>query len=250
MGHVSATERARCSRAKLRKDLSTALATVAVLVTLGGCVAPIEVKQASKAQLELLTTLDTAASELQQSLGQFHQIIEARIREEGHIWIAKQAIEVAYPAAAAEATVTADALFKGHKELVQPWIDYAFVSDDIDATIARLQDRMKKTTDPALKIQLDNEEQTWQRRKLALTKKPAAVKQIEAVIVDDLNSEKKSAADINKVLDVLRAQIALMKQMAGRIDAWLAIDVTVTQEQADALRQAVSAAAGNLGGTK
>jgi hypothetical protein len=250
MRHVSETERARCSCAKLRKDLSTALAAVAVLVTLGGCVAPIEVKQASKAQLELLTTLDTAASELQQSLGQFHQIIEARIREEGRIWIAKQAIEVAYPAAAAEATVTADALFKGHRELVQPWIDYAFVSADIDATIARLQDRRRKATDPALQIQLDNEVLTWQNRKLGLAKKPEAVKQIEAVIVDDLNGEGKTAEEINKVLVILRAQIALMKQMAARIDAWLAIDVTVTQEQADALRQAVSTAAGSLGGAK
>jgi hypothetical protein len=41
-----------------------------------------------------------------------------------------------------------------------------------------------------------------------------------------------------------------MKQMAVRIDAWLAIDVTVTQDQADALRQAVSSAAGSLGGGK
>jgi hypothetical protein len=248
MRDPSAAERAQYFCAKVRKGISTVLATVAALAALGGCVAPIEVKQASKAQLELLTTLDAATAELQQSLGQFHQSIETRIREEGRIRIAKQAIEVAYPAAAAEATVTADALFNGHKESVQPWIDYAFV--DIDATIARIQESRKKTNNPALQIQLDNEELTWQRRKLTLAQKPSAVKQIEAVIVDNLDSEKKTAAEINKVLDILRAQIALMKQMAGRIDAWLAIDVTVTQEQAEALRQAVSTAAGSLGGTK
>src|SRR5262249_44654311 len=112
------------------------------------------------------------------------------------------------------------------------------------------QERRNKVTDPALKIQLDNEEQTWQRRKLFLTKKPPAVKQIEATIMDDLNGEMMTAAEINKVLDILRAQIAVMKQMAGRIDAWLAIDVTVTEEQADALGQAFSAAATSLGGAK
>jgi hypothetical protein len=252
MRNISATERAQCRWAKMCKPSSTALTAmvaVAALVALGGCVTPIEVKQASKAQLELLTALDAAADELQQSLGQFHRSIEARTREEGRIWVAKQAIEVAYPDSS-DVTVTADALFKGHKESIQPWIDYAFLSDDIDATIARIKERMKKTTDPALKIQLDNEEQTWQRRKIALAKKPSAVKQIEAVIVDDLNGEMKTAAEIHNVLDILRAQIAVMKQMAGRIDAWLAIDVTVTQEQADGLRQAFSAAAGSLGGAK
>jgi hypothetical protein len=194
-----------------------------------------------------LTTLDSAADDLRQSLSQFHKSIEARIREEGRIRIAKQAIEVASPSTST-ATITADALFTGHKDTVQPWIDYAF--DDIDATISRIQDRITKTTDPALKIQLQNEELTWQRRKLALPKKPDAVKKIEAVIVDNLKGEMKTAADIDKVLGILRAQIAVMKQLATRVDAWLAIDVTVTQDQADALRQAFSAAAGNLGGGK
>ena len=109
---------------------------------------------------------------------------------------------------------------------------------------------MKKAADPALKIQLENEKLTWERRKLALGGKPAAVTQIEAIIVDDLNGEIQTAAEIDKTLDILRAQIALMKQLAARVDAWLAIDVTVTQDQADALRQAFSAAAGSLGGAK
>ena len=248
MRNISATERAQCFCAKVRKDLSTTLAAVAALVAFGGCVAPIEVKQASKAQLELLTTLDAATAELQQSMGQFHQSIEAHIREEGRIWIAKQAIEVAYPAKAPEAMVTADALFNGHKESVQPWIDNAFF--DIDAAIARIQESLKDTKNPALQTQLKIEEQTLQKRKLALPKKPEKVAEIEAEIVASLDSEKKTATEINKVLDILRAQIALMKQMAARIDAWLAIDVTVTQEQADALRQAVSTAAGSLGGAK
>lgn len=252
MRNVSATKRAQGPWAKLRNTSASALIFMLfamALIAFGGCVTPIEVKQASKAQLELLGSLDSATSDLQQSLGQFHRSLEARIREEGRIWIARQAIEVAYPAGS-DATVTADALFNGHKESVQPWIDYAFLSEDIDATIARLQARRSKATDPALKIQLENEEQTWQRRKLFLVKKPPAVKEIEAVIMDDLKSEMMTAADINKLLDILRAQIAVMKQMAGRIDAWLAIDVTVTQEQADALRQAFSDATASLRGAK
>lgn len=252
MTNVSASKRAPDRWVKLRNTSSSALIgmfAVVLLIALGGCVTPIEVKQASKAQLELLTSLDDATGDLQQSLGQFHRSLEARIREEGRIWIAKQAIEVAYPAGS-DAMITADALFNGHKESIQPWIDYAFLSDDIDATIARLQQRKNKATDPALKIQLENEEQTWQRRKLLLLKKPPAVKQIEAAIMDDLQGEMMTAAEIDKVLDILRAQIAVMKQIAGRIDAWLAIDVTVTQEQADALRQAFSAAAASMRGAK
>jgi hypothetical protein len=225
------------------------IAAITVLGALGGCVTPIEVKQASKTQLDLLTTLDTATGELQQSLGQFHKSIEARIQEEGRIWIAKQAIEAANPGEP-KTEVTADDLFKAHKNNVQPWIDYAFLSADIDATIGRIQDRLKKATDPSLRIQLEIEEQTWQKRKLALLNKPEAVKQIEAVIVDDLNGEIATAANVNKVLEILRAQIALMKQLAARVDSWLAIDVTVTQDQADALRQAFSAAAAGLGGAK
>ena len=46
---------------------------VAGMIALGACATPIEVKQASKAQLELLTTLEHAAEDLQQSLGQFHR---------------------------------------------------------------------------------------------------------------------------------------------------------------------------------
>lgn len=218
-----------------------------LLLAVSGCVSPIEVKQASKAQLELIAVLDGAASDLQQSLGQFHRGLEARTREEGRIWIARQAIAVAYPDTST-VQVTADDLFKGHKDNVQPWIDYAFLSGDIDDTIKRLEDRLKKAQDRALKVQLENEIGTWQRLQARLLNKPKPVAEIEALIVDDLNGQAQTAASVNKTMEVLRAQIALMKQMAARIDAWLSIDVTVTQEQADSLRQAISNAAGSLGG--
>src|SRR5262249_39303276 len=138
---------------------------------LGGCVTPIEVKQASKAQLELLNTLDSATADLQQSLAQFNRNIEARTREEGRIWVAKQAIEVAIPASS-NAMVTSDDLFKSYKQSVQPWIDYAFLSNDIEATIAALKERRTKATNPALQVQLDNEVLTWERRKLTLAGQP------------------------------------------------------------------------------
>jgi outer membrane murein-binding lipoprotein Lpp len=232
-----------------RSALIMALAAVVMQFAVSGCVSPIEVKQASKAQLDLIAALDSATSDLQQSLGQFQHSLEARTREEGRIWIAKQAIAVAYPETSTN-EVTSDDLFKGHTEAVQPWIDYAFLSQDIDDTIKRLEDRLQKAKDPALKIQLTNEIQTWKLRQARLANKPKAVEEIEAVIVDDLNGQAQTASTVDKTIEILRAQIALMKQMAVRIDAWLAIDVTVTQDQADALRQAVSSAAGSLGGGK
>ena len=232
-----------------RSVLIVTLAASALQLAVSGCVSPIEVKQASKAQLDLIAALDGATSDLQQSLGQFHRSMEARTRVEGRIWVAKQSIAVAYPETSTK-EVTSDELFKAHKEAVQPWIDYAFLSKDIDDTMKRLEKRLQKAKDPALKIQLTNELQTWQLRQARLANKPKAVEEIEALIVDDLNGQIQTASTVDKVLEILRAQIALMKQMAARIDAWLAIDVTVTQEQADALRQAVSSAAGDLGGGK
>src|SRR5262245_15481206 len=168
--------------------LIIALAAAVMQFAVSGCVSPIEVKQASKAQLDLIATLDTATSDLQQSLGQFQHSLEARTREEGRIWVAKQAIAVAYPETSTN-EVTSDDLFKGHKEAVQPWIDYAFLSQDIDDTIKRLENRLQKAKDPALKIQLTNEIQTWKLRQARLANKPKAVEEIEAVIVDDLDGQ-------------------------------------------------------------
>lgn len=225
------------------------LAVLGSLAVLGGCVTPVEVKQASKAQLELLATLDGAVGDLQQSLDQFHKSKEARIQEEGRIWIARQAIETKFPKTP-KRLVTADDLFEAHKTEVQPWIDYAFLAGDVQAAIARIDERLKVVKDSALRTQLTLEKQDWQKLQLELAKKPEAVKQIEGVIVADLNDEKETATNVNKLLEILRAQVALMKQLAARVDAWLAIDVTVTQEQADALKSGFSAAATALGGAK
>ena len=194
------------------------LAAIALQLTVSGCVSPIEVKQASKAQLDLIAALDGATSDLQQSLGQFHRSLAARTREEGRVWVAKQAIALAYPETSTT-QVTSDELFKGHKDAVQPWIDYGLLSKDIDDTIKRLEERLQKAKDPALKVQLTNELQTWQLRQARVASKPKAVEEIEALIVDDLNGQIQTASTVDKALEVLRAQIALMKQMAARIDA-------------------------------
>jgi hypothetical protein len=229
--------------------------TMAILVALGslavlsGCVTPIEVKQASKAQLDLLTTLDGAVGDLQQSFDQFSKSKQARIQEDGRIWIARQAIAAAFPKDK-KSLVTADSLFDAHKNAVQPWIDYAFLADDIQAAIDRIDARLKKVTDSALQTQLTLEKQDWKKLQGELANKPEPVKQIESVIVDDLNNEQKTAVGVKKLLDVLRAQVALMKQLAGRVDAWLAIDVTITQEQADSLKATFSSATTALGGAK
>ena len=67
-------------------------------------------------------------------------------------------------------------------------------------------------------------------------------------MLDDLAAEAKAATSVNDLLDILRAQIAVMKSMAQKVDAWVATDVTVTQEQADALKASLSAAAKALQG--
>jgi len=235
----------------MRRESKSALTsvTLSMLVLVAGCVTPIEVKQASKTQLELLGVLGAAVVDLQSSLDSFHKDKQARIRQEGRIWIARQAIEVSYPLGSNSKT-TADMLFETHKRNVQPWIDYAFLTDDVATTIRRLDERLKTTIDPSLKVQLTNEKLDWERLQLVLANKPSAVKQIEAVITDDLQAEQETAARVDKVLDILRAQIASMKELASRVDAWLAIDVTITQEQADALKSGFSRAASALGGNK
>ena len=226
-----------------------ALTVAGVLAGSAGCVTPIEVKQASKAQLDLLGALDTAAATLQRSLDEFHEANRQRILQDGRIRVARQAIDVAYPEGS-KAKVTADALFAGHKKTVQPWIDSAFQGTTLDAQLHELDLKLQKVTDPALRIQLTNQKQDIEKRKQELGTPPEAVQKMAKTVGDALDAETKTADSTDKALQILRAQIALMKALASRVDAWLAIDVAVTQNQADALRSSFDAATKALGGAK
>src|SRR5262249_30911745 len=109
----------------IRLPWITSLSLSLELLLAAGCATPPEVKTASRAQLELIGSLDEATAALADGLAAFHQDQQARIRAEGRVLIAKQAINVA--AADTNATTTVDGLFKVSTEQVRPWVDNAFV---------------------------------------------------------------------------------------------------------------------------
>jgi len=214
-----------------------------------GCASPIEIKTAARAEVNLINALDEAVVNLQTGLAHFHGVQAARIREEGRALIARQAIDAAFPPTQTQAKVTADKLFEEHKAAVQPWIDYAFQSPDLDASIERLEKRKEKVADPLLKAAIEKQLQDLKVQRLDATAgKPKVVQDIEKIVLDDLAAEENTAKRADNLLDILRAQIAVMKNMAEKVDAWLAIDVTLTQGQTDALKASLSAATKALQG--
>jgi hypothetical protein len=222
------------------------IATIALV----GCASPIEIKTAARAEVNLINALDEAVVNLQTGLTHFHEAQAARIREEGRVLIAQQAIDAAFPFTHEQPVkVTADKLFEKHKAAVQPWIDYAFRAPDFDASIERLEKRKEKITDPLLKAAIEKQLQDLKVQKMDATAgKPKPVQDIEKIVLDDLAAEEIAAKRVDDLLDILRAQIAVMKNMAEKVDAWLAIDVTMTPEQADALKASLSAATKALQG--
>ncbi len=229
------------------KRMIYAFSLAAIAVLHSGCATPSEIKTASHAQLELLRALDDSTLALQEGLSQYHGGEGVRIRQEGRMLIARQAINVA---ATDTNAATADGLFETSNKKVRPWVDYAFAEPDIDAAIKKTADRQNQTTNSLLKLSLQNDLEDLQLLKAALSQKPKDVQEIEAIILSDLNQEKKASEDVSNSLRLLKAQVALMKAMATTIDNWLTIDVTVTQAQADALKKAFSEAQGALGGGK
>jgi hypothetical protein len=222
-----------------------------IILVLAGCATPIEVKTASKAQLSVLETLDTAIGDLQQAFDQFHSDKEARIREEGRMLVARQAIATVYPQNRPMKQITADALFESYNVNVRPWIDNALLWRDLDDQVTSLTEQIAGTTDPALKGRYTLALQDLQEVRARIIKnKPKAVAEIEEVIAGDLDRERQTAADVDQLLGVLRSQIAVMKSLATKVDAWLALDVSVSQEQADSLKEALVGAGKQLEGGK
>jgi outer membrane murein-binding lipoprotein Lpp len=218
------------------------------MMLLAGCATPVEVKTASKAQLSLVEALDTAILDLQQALDQFHSDKEARIKEEGRMLVARQAIDALYPQSQPMKQITADALFESYNANVRPWIDNALLWRDIDDQIASLAKQIAGTSNPARKGQLTLDLQDLQEaRARIIQNKPNAVAEIEQVILGDLERERQTANSIDQLLEILRAQVAVMKSLATRVDAWLALDVSVSQEQTDSLKEALVGAGKKLG---
>ena len=154
--------------------------SIAALALLhGGCATPSEIKTASRAQIELIGALDDATRSLQEGLSQFHREQEVRIRQEGRMLIARQAINVVVPNV--NETATADALFETSNTKVRPWVDYAFAQPDVDAAIKRTEDRLNRTTDTFLRGSLQNDLDDLKLLQAMLSNKPKDVKEIEVI---------------------------------------------------------------------
>lgn len=225
------------TRARQRISRLASVGLLGIAILLQGCATPIEVKNASRAQMELIDTLDRAVANLQTALDQFHRDKEARILEEGRMLVARQAIDVAV--SNSNSMVTADQLFDTYKKKVEPWVDNAFSVLSIDQQIVALKKGVKGATDPVLKVAMQND---LDDLKTLNANKPKRVKEIESSIMGDLNKERKTAKQNHKMLEILRDQVVLMSAMHEKVDAWLAIDITVTQDQVDALKEAFTSA--------
>jgi hypothetical protein len=226
-----------------------AIAVLAIAMLFQGCVTPIEIKRASLAQIELIDSIDGAVVDLQSALDQFHGEKANRILAEGYMLIARNAIDVAV--SNSNSMVTADQLFDTYKQKIEPWVDNAFRIPFIDDRIAALEKKIVAATDPVLRVSMQNDLDDLKLLKATLENKPKPVKDIESIIMEDLKKERMTAEKNRKILEILRAQVALMKAVHGTVDTWLAIDVTVTQEQADALKEAFSSAFKEIeGGTQ
>jgi len=220
---------------------------VVLTLCLNGCVStPIEIKTASRKQLELIDSLDQAAADLQAALDRFHSDNETLITQEGRMLIARQAIDLAVSSAGGD-TVTADQLLQIYKTEIEPWIDNAFRSSSLEARVTQLQERISATTDPIARNGLEMKLDDLRLDLARLGNKPPPVVALEAVIKKDLNDETKTAERNRLMLEILRSQIALIKTMQTRVDTWLSIDVTLTQDQIDSLKSAYTTALGDLG---
>lgn len=212
----------------------------AVAIALGGCVTPIEVKTASKKQLELIDSLDQATRDLESALATFHRNNQQLIRNQARVAIARQSIDVALNGATEK--VTADELFEAHKSSVRPWIDYSFEEVVITKRIEQLKTKMAATNEAIERLKIRNELTGLEAQKARLASKPNDVADLEAVFSDELEAEQATIEALRKQFAVLRQQIATMKATQTRVDAWLSIDVAVSQEQIDSLTESFRAA--------
>lgn len=231
-------ESTHCSRAWLSVVGFLALA-------LQGCSTPSEIKRASQKQLELIGALDTAVRELQASVDQFHRDQASLIRIEGRMQIAKAAVLLATDE---DADTTADELFKMFENEVHPWILGAFAGPIIASRIASLEQRIQQATSAAVRQQLTIELNRLRVQQAQQSQKPETVARVEETVQGQLNAEFAIAANVRKNLELLRAQIALMKVMQTRVDDWLSIDLSPSQEQIDGLTRSIAEAKQALSG--
>jgi hypothetical protein len=216
---------------------------------LHGCATPTVIKEASKAQLELIKTVDSAVGDFRTALGKYYDDEEKLIVQAAHAKLAQQAIESVLTGAPKAKKV--GKLYDIYQDKVELYIDYGLDKDALETRKADLEKKLEKESRPiekaSISIQLDNI-----RQQLAeLSNMPELVKNLANGFNSEIQNVQSTSEQNLKMLDLLRSQLALMLTLQEKVDAWLSIDVSITQDQANAMEKTfIDAYNGLSGGQK
>ena len=227
----------------------TTLGAVAVasVIWLAGCATPPEIKEASETQLRLMGELEQAVVNFDQALVEYSNDQRALILQESTVLIAQQAIEDAL-ATNAKPT-TADQVFKVSQAEVQPAIGGAFQIVVINAEIAALEKQIDGEENELRKQGLIAKKGAFEDLRAELDfKRSDLVKEVESVILEELTEVHDHQRNTTQKLALLRQQVKLMKELAEHVNRWLAIDVTISEDDARSLQSALDTAFAAEGG--
>jgi hypothetical protein len=218
-----------------------------LVAALSGCATPQRVKDASAAQLQLISSLDAATKSLHDGLLGYAAADDDLIRQETRILVTRQAIY-----AALEKTdnrpKTFDQAFDDSNAKIRPYIDLTLqdpkqIQEDeqaLDDEIKKLNDQLTMMADGVAKTTISIRRDNLLKRQNALKTRPTYVKaQLDAGASAMKNVDTLRAL-VDDDLAALRMQIAVMKEAATRVDTWLKIDVTPSQDQVDSLKSTFS----------
>jgi hypothetical protein len=204
-----------------------------------GCATPAAIKQASRSQLELIKTVDSAVQDFSAALGRYYTDKENLIKQEGHMKLARQAIESSLTDTKKAEKV--GVLYDIYQDKVERYIDYGLDKDELTARQLDLEKKLEKESGlvekAVISIQLDN--------------MPEPVKNLASAFNGEIRAVRSTSEENLKMLGLLRSQLALMLTLQEKVDAWLSIDVSITQDQANAMEKTfIDAYNGLSGGQK
>ena len=206
------------------------------------CSTPSEIKSASQQQLALIDELDTAVRDLQASIARFHRDQADLLRIEGRMEIARAAI---YASTDGISVISADGLFAAYEREVHPWVMGALSQawgEAIDKRIKLVDLLIDRETDPLIRARYQLQKNDLRELKARAATIPPVVAVVAQTYRDEIAAESVTAAGVIGELELLRAQIALMRIMQSRVDDWLSIDISPSQEQIDGLTKAIGEA--------
>jgi hypothetical protein len=224
---------------------------VLLCLHLAACATPQGVKDASKKQLQLLGAMNKAAIGLKQGLDDFHTQQENTIEDWARVATAAAAIDSLTKNEEGK-EIAADALFEEDENDIRPLIDAAATdfkgqANSLEALRDQKQSEGDRVTDPEIRKKLQvvaanlgAMRNNARRREAAFSsaaqrsgcQECSLVRGQALALIDD---ERTTAAYVDLHIEILEEQIAVMSQVASAVDQWLAIDVTLSQQQADQL---------------